>query len=151
MRFQIRLKAEWTGTQRSLPIEALVMTVDNDTLMENPGTIVYRTAVIHVQTWRLANTCEKGKHMVCFLGESKNGFVISDHTDSSLQKTEDPKKDHLPWQRHVLVLLVEKKQQQQTDPHGEDKKKKQRTLRMNVRNVYTSLWDTNVSRIEYTP
>ena len=26
------------------------------------------------------------------------------------KKTEDPKKDHLPWQRHVLVLLVGKKQ-----------------------------------------
>ena len=41
------------------------------------------------------------------------------------RKTENPKKDHLPWQRHVLVLLVKKKkqQQQQTDPHGEGKKK----------------------------
>ena len=42
------------------------------------------------------------------------------------QKTEDPKKDHLLWQQHVLVLLVrKKKQQQQTDPQGEDKNKKQ--------------------------
>ena len=34
---------------------------------------------------------------VRFLGESKNGFLISDHTDSSLpkKKTEDPKKEHL--------------------------------------------------------
>ena len=33
-----------------------------------------------------------------FFGESKNGFVISDHMDSSLPKnTEDPKtEDHLP-------------------------------------------------------
>ena len=50
------------------------------------------------------------------------------------QKTEDPKKDHLLWQRHVLVLLVGKKKQQ-TDPHGEDKKKKQHKLGMNIRNV----------------
>ena len=32
-----------------------------------------------------------------------------------------------------------KQQQQQTDPHGEDKKKKQHTLGMNVRNVYISV------------
>ena len=33
-----------------------------------------------------------------FFGESKNGFVISDHMDSSRpKKTEDPKtEDHLP-------------------------------------------------------
>ena len=32
-----------------------------------------------------------------FFGEFKNGFVISDHMDSSLpKKTEYPKKDHLP-------------------------------------------------------
>ena len=56
------------------------------------------------------------------------------------KKTEDPKKDRLLWQRHVLVLLKwkkkQKKQQQQTDPHGEDKKKKQHKLGMNIRNVY---------------
>ena len=62
--------------------------------------------------------------------ESKNGFVISDHMDSSLpKKTEDPKKD-----QHVLVLIVGKKQQ--TDPRGEDKKEKQYKLR--IRNVYIS-------------
>ena len=32
-----------------------------------------------------------------------------------------------------------KKQQQQIDPHGEDKKKKQQELRMNIRNVYISV------------
>ena len=62
--------------------------------------------------------------------ESKNGFVISDHMDSSLpKKTEDPKKVH-----YVLVLIVGKKQQ--TDPRGEDKKEKQYKLR--IRNVYIS-------------
>ena len=44
-----------------------------------------------------------------------------------------------------------KKQQQQTAPHGEDKKKKQHEICMNIRNVYISVWNTNVSRIEYTP
>ena len=39
--------------------------------------------------------------------------------------------------------IEEKKQQ--TDPHGEDKKKKQRKLRMKVRNVYISLWDKRFS------
>ena len=32
-----------------------------------------------------------------------------------------------------------KKQQEQTDPHGEDKKKKQHKLGMNIRNVYISV------------
>ena len=53
------------------------------------------------------------------------------------------------WPR--AVLLLEKKKQQQTDPHGEDKKKKQRKRRMNVRNAYISVWNTNVSWIDYTP
>ena len=63
------------------------------------------------------------------------------------KKTEDPIKDNLPRQRHVLLLLVEKnkktkkqknkkKQQQQTAPHGEDKKTKQHEICMNIRNVY---------------
>ena len=49
------------------------------------------------------------------------------------------------------VLLLERKKQQQTDPHGEDKKKKQHKRRMNVRNAYISVWNTNVSWIDYTP
>ena len=44
-----------------------------------------------------------------------------------------------------------KKQEQQTEPHGEDKKKKQHKLGMNIQNVYISVWNINVSRIEYTP
>ena len=44
-----------------------------------------------------------------------------------------------------------KKQQEQTDLHGEDKKKKQHKLGMNIRNVYISVWNTNVSQIGYTP
>ena len=57
------------------------------------------------------------------MGESKNGFVISDHTDSS-PLTEDPKKDHLPWQRYARVPRGKKKKKK-TDPHGEDRKTKQ--------------------------
>ena len=41
--------------------------------------------------------------------------------------------------------------QQQTDPYREDKKKKQHKLGMNIQNVYISVWNTNVCRIEYTP
>ena len=41
---------------------------------------------------------------------------------------EDPKRDHLPWQQHVLVFLVmreiEEKNEQQTDPRSEEKKQK---------------------------
>ena len=51
---------------------------------------------------------------------------------------------------HVLVLLVGKKKNKQTDAHGGDKKKKQLKLRMNIRNVHISVWNTNASRIEYT-
>ena len=60
-----------------------------------------------------------------FFWRIQKRFVISDHMDSSLpKKMENPKiKDHLLWQRLVLVLLVEKKKQR-TDPHGENKKKK---------------------------
>ena len=43
------------------------------------------------------------------------------------------------------------KNNNKTYPHGEDQKKKQHKLRMNIRNVYISVWNTNVSRIEYTP
>ena len=47
---------------------------------------------------------------VHFFGESKNRFVISDHTDSSLPKKQKiRKKAHLPWQQHVLVHLVGEK------------------------------------------
>ena len=69
------------------------------------------------------------------------------------KKTEDPKKDHLPWQRHVLVLFamrkLRKKLKQQTDPRGEDKNEKQHIPGMNIRNVDISVWNTKVSRIEY--
>ena len=86
-----------------------------------------------------------------FLGESKNGFVTRDHTDSSLpKKPEDPKKDHLPWQRHVLVLLVGKTNSKLI-PTAKTGRKNQHKLRMNIRNAYISVWNTNVSRIEFTP
>ena len=49
------------------------------------------------------------------------------------------------------VLLLEKKKQQQTDPHGEDKKKEQHQLPMDIRNGYILVWNTNVSRIEHAP
>ena len=72
--------------------------------------------------------------------ESKNGFVILDHMGFfTTEKTEDPKKDHLPRRQHALVPLVKRKiaeKIQQTDPHGEDKREKQQRLLMNIRNLY---------------
>ena len=38
----------------------------------------------------------------------------------------------------------------QTDLHSEDKKKEEHELRMNIRNWYILVWNTNVSRIEHT-
>ena len=43
------------------------------------------------------------------------------------------------------------KKKQPTDPYGEDKKEKHFKLRMNIRIVCISAWNTNVSRIEHTP
>ena len=46
----------------------------------------------------------------CVLEEFQNGFVISDHMESSLNpKKLNPKKDHLPWQWHFLMVLVMRK------------------------------------------
>ena len=60
------------------------------------------------------------------LRESKNGFVISDHTNSSL-----PKKNERSEKGSFTMTTAcprapreKKKQQQQTDPHGKEKKKK---------------------------
>ena len=66
---------------------------------------------------KIANKCSNKRGnleiiiSVRFLGESKNGFVIPDHMDSSLPKKngKSEKKNHLPRQRHVLVLLVLRK------------------------------------------
>ena len=59
-----------------------------------------------------------------FLENPKTVCDLRSYGFFTSKKMENPKiKDHLPWQRHVLVLLVEKKKQH-TDPHGEDKKKK---------------------------
>ena len=87
-----------------------------------------------------------------FWENPKNGFVISDHTDSS-----PPKK----WKIRERIIYHDngmssysswkKKKQQQTDPHGEDKKKEQHQLQMNIRNGYILVWNTNVSRIEHAP
>ena len=42
------------------------------------------------------------------------------------------------------------KKNKQTDLHSEDKKKEEHELRMNIRNWYILVWNTNVSRIEHT-
>ena len=76
-----------------------------------------------------------------FWGESKNGFVISDHADSSLPKNGRSEKESFTMTTACPRAPREKKkkQQQQTDPHGEDKKKKQHKLGMNIRNAYISI------------
>ena len=73
---------------------------------------------------------------VHFLGESKNRFVISDHTDSSLPKNRRSEKGSFTMTTACPRTPRGKKKKQQTDPHGEDKKKKQHKLGTNVRNVY---------------
>ena len=62
-----------------------------------------------------------------FWGESKNGFVISDHADSSLPKNGRSEKGSFTMTTACPRAPREekKKQQQQTDPQGEDKNKKQ--------------------------
>ena len=69
------------------------------------------------------------------------------------RKTENPKKDHLPWQRHVLVLLVKKKKTTTTTNWSSRRRqeKKHHKPRVNIRNVYISVSNRNVSRIGYTP
>ena len=77
-----------------------------------------------------------------FWGESKNGFVISDHADSSLPKNGRSEKESFTMTTacpRVPREKKKKKQQQQTDPHGEDKKKKQHKPGMNIRNAYISI------------
>ena len=69
-----------------------------------------------------------------FWGESKNGFVISDHADSSLPKNGRSEKGSFTMTT-ACPRAPRGKKKQQTDPHGEDKKKKQHKLGMNIRNV----------------
>ena len=70
--------------------------------------------------------------------------------DSSLPKKRKIRK-RIIYHDNGVSSCSSWKKKEQTDPHGEDKKKKQHELRMNIRNVYISVWNTNVSRIEYTP
>ena len=88
---------------------------------------------------------------VHFFGESKNRFVISDHTDSSLPKKQKFRKRLIYHDNSMSSHTSWEKKKQQTDPHGEDKKKKQHKLGTNIWNVYILVWNTNIFRIEYTP
>ena len=74
------------------------------------------------------------------MGESKNGFVISDYMDSaSLPKNEISEKGSFTtttaWPR-APSDEENRGKKKQTDPRGEDKKEKQHKLRMNIRNVF---------------
>ena len=59
---------------------------------------------------------------------------MSDHMDSSLPKNGRSEKGSFTMTT-ACAPREKKKLQQQTDPHGEDKKKKQHKLGMNIRNV----------------
>ena len=78
--------------------------------------------------------------------ESKNGFVILIIRILHYQKKkpEDPEKDHLPWQRTYPRATSETKKKQQTDPHGEDKKKKQHKLWMNIYEMFILRFETQM-------
>ena len=79
---------------------------------------------------------------------------MSDHMDSLLPKKRKIRKRIIYYDNGMSSCSSWKKktkQQEQTDLHGEDKKKKQHKLGMNIRNVYISVWNTNVSQIGHTP
>ena len=84
-----------------------------------------------------------------FWENPKNGFVISDHTDSS-----PPKKwkirERIIYHDNGMSSYSSWEKNKQTDLHSEDKKKEENELRMNIRNWYILVWNTNVSRIEHT-
>ena len=65
------------------------------------------------------------------MGESKNGFVIPDHMDSSLPKKngKSEKKNHLPCPRAPRDEK-NKGKKQQIDRRSEDKKEKQHKPRV---------------------
>ena len=81
-----------------------------------------------------------------FFGRIQKRICDLDHTDSSLpkKKPEDPEKDHLPWQRTYPRATSETKKKQQTDPHGEDKKKKQHKLWMNIYEMFILRFETQM-------
>ena len=62
--------------------------------------------------------------------------MISDHTDSSPPKKWKIRERSFTMTTACPRTLRGKKKQQQTDPHGEDKKKEQHQLQMNIRNGY---------------
>ena len=69
-----------------------------------------------------------------FWGESKNGFVITDHTNSLLPKNRQSRKRIIYHDNGMSSCSSWKKKNNKTDPHSEDKKKKQHKL---VVNEYT--------------
>ena len=89
-----------------------------------------------------------------FLGESKNGFVISDHTDSSLPKKLKILKRIIYHDNGMSSCSSWKKKNNNNNNNKliltAKARKKQHKLRMNIRNVYISVWNRNVSRIGYT-
>ena len=74
-----------------------------------------------------------------FLGESKNGFLISGYTDSSLPRKRTIRKRII---YHATACPGAPRGKKKTDPLGEDKTKKQHKLRMSIRNGYIFWFET---------
>ena len=77
------------------------------------------------------------KSCAFFLGEFKNGFVIADHMDSSISKNGSSEKGSFTkttaYPGSPRDAEKRGKKKQTTDPRGEEKKKKQHKIRMNIR------------------
>ena len=80
-----------------------------------------------------------------FLGESKNGFVIADHMDFSPPKNKRSEKGLFTKTTAYPRSPRDNEnggKKQQTNPRGEDKKKKQHRIRMNIPYVYIFQFET---------
>ena len=66
------------------------------------------------------------------------------------QKAENAKKDHLPWQRHVLMLLAMTRNKGKNNKlilvMKTRRKSNKHELRINIRNAYISAWNKRFSQ-----
>ena len=68
--------------------------------------------------------------------------MISDHTDSSLPKKGRSEKGSFNMTTACPCAPRGKEKKKQTDPHGEDKKKKQHKLQMNIYEMFIFRFET---------
>ena len=73
------------------------------------------------------------------------------HTDSSLPKKRKIRKRIIYHDNGLSSYSSWEKMKTTNWSSWRRQEEKQHGLRMNIRNVYISVWNTNVSRIEYTP